>query len=99
MELLYEEDSIEALVGLDNSLESHDAPETHIVSESAGELTQSSKRKKKLPLRCYLLSEGFPAIDVNWLKLQSLSSKEEWDMAEEIWKFSEIYNVTFIFRY
>lgn len=36
IEPLYEEDSVEALMGLDESLESHDAPEVPTASEPAG---------------------------------------------------------------
>lgn len=45
MEPLYEKDIIEAVVGLDESLESHDALKVHAASEPPGEPTQSGKSK------------------------------------------------------
>lgn len=47
MEPLYEEDNVEALMGLNESLESRDAPEVPTASDSAGGLSQGGNRKRK----------------------------------------------------
>lgn len=63
MKLLSKEDSVEALIGLDKSLESRDAPEAHTASEPAGGLTQSCKCKRKNTSQVWFHFELLPLAD------------------------------------